>query len=167
MIRRCTVDLVSILQGEPFVNKFRESFAFRLVEVDQLWFASTRSRGAMGGLGHADSGQAMMLVDAGSASEMILSVLGVGGKRLMWWSVHPLEVVELWVCKSHRKALMVPSCAIMKSVHIQFCSLNEESSPVMVGSAGSVKVIGWIPNRSQCRKGLERGPWCQSTHRPR
>jgi len=117
--------------------------AYRLVEVDQQWFASTWSRGTMGGLGHADSGQAMMLVGTGSASGIILSVLGIRGKRLMWWSVHPLEVVELWVCKSHRKALMVPSCAIMKSVHIQFCSLNEESSPVMVGPDGSVKVIGW------------------------
>jgi len=38
---------------------------------------------------------------------------------------------------------MVPSCSIMKSVHIWFCSLKEESIPVMVGLAGSVKVIGW------------------------
>jgi len=117
--------------------------AYRLVEVDQLWFASTQSRGAIGGFMHADSRQAMMLVGTGSASGMILSVLGIGGKRLMCWSVHPLEVVELWVCKSRRKASMVPSCSIMESVCIQFCSLKEESSPVMVGLAGSVKVIGW------------------------
>jgi len=29
------VDLVSILQGEPFVNKLRESFAFRSVETSK------------------------------------------------------------------------------------------------------------------------------------